>query len=76
MRTLDYHAPIERKILRANENYFISKALRKTIRLHSRMKNLYLKNKADFNQSNNKKEMDYCANLLGKTKKEYFSNWT
>ena len=49
MRALDYHAPIERKILRANENYFISKALRKMIRLHSRMKNFYLKNKADFN---------------------------
>ena len=67
MRTLDYHAPIERKILPANENYFISKALRKTIRLRSRMKKLYLKNKAEINQSNNKKEMDYCANLLGKT---------
>ena len=49
MRTLDYHAPIERKILPANENYFISKALRKTIRLRSRMKKLYLKNKAEIN---------------------------
>ena len=37
-RTLDYHATIKQKILRANENSSMSKALRKTIMLHSRIK--------------------------------------
>ena len=52
LRTRDCHAPIKKKILRANENSFMSKALRKAIMMRSRMKNLYLKNKSDLNWSN------------------------
>ena len=37
------------------------------------MKNLYLKNKTDFNQSNYKKERSFSTNLLRKSKREYFS---
>ena len=51
----------------------MSKALRKAIMMRSRMKNLYLKNKTDLNWSNYKKQRNFCANLLRKTKKEYFS---
>ena len=70
LRTLDCHAPIKKKILRANENSFMSKALRKAIMMRSRMKNLYLKNKTDLNWSNYKTQRNFCTN---KTKKEYFS---
>ena len=49
LRTLDCHAPIKKKILRANENSFMSKALRKAIMMCSRMKKLHLKNKTDLN---------------------------
>ena len=73
LRTLDCHAPIKKKILRANENSFMSKALRKAIMMRSRMKNLYLKNKTDLNWSNYKTQRNFCTNLLRKTKKEYFS---
>ena len=73
LRTRDCHAPIKKKILRANENSFMSKALRKAIMMRSRMKNLYLKNKTDLNWSNYKTQRNFCTNLLRKTKKEYFS---
>ena len=72
LRTLIYHAPIKKKVLRANENSFMSKVLRKAIMMPSRMKNLYLKNKTDLNWSNYKKQRYFCTNLR-KTKKEYFS---
>ena len=49
LRTLDCHAPIKEKILRVNENSFMSQDLRKAIIMHSIMKNLYLKNKTDLN---------------------------
>ena len=42
LRAIDYHAPIKKKVLRANKNFFMSKALCKVIMLHSRMKNLHL----------------------------------
>ena len=72
LRTLDCHAPIKKKILRANENSFMSKALRKAIMMRSRMKNLYLKNKSDLNWSNYKTQRNFCTNLLRKTKKSTF----
>ena len=48
LRKLDYHAPIKKKILRADENSLISKALRKLIMMRSQIKNLYLKIKTNF----------------------------
>ena len=47
-------------LLQANENPFMSKALRKAIMLRSRMTNLYLKNKG------------ISVQKFFKTKKEYF----
>ena len=72
LRTLGYHSPIKKKLLRANENSFISKALRKAIMMRSIMKNSYLKNKTDLNRSNYKKQRNLCTILFRKTKKEYF----
>ena len=57
------------KVLRANENSLMSKALRKAIIARSQIKNLYLKNKTNFYT----KQKDFCINFRHKTKKEYFS---
>ena len=72
LRTLDYPVPIKKKLLRANENSFMSKDLREAIMMCCRMKSLYLKNKTDLNWSNYKKQMNFCINLLRGTKEEYF----
>ena len=49
------------------------KALRKSIMMRSRIKNLYLKNKTDLVWSNYKKQKNFSTYYLRKTKKEYFS---
>ena len=49
------------------------KALRKSIMMRSRIKNLYLKNKTDLVWSNYKKQKNFSTYHLRKTKKEYFS---
>ena len=74
LRTLDKHAPIKKKILRANENAFTNKTLRKAIMIRSNLKNIYLKKRNDTNWTNYKKQRNFCTNLLRNTKKDYFSN--
>ena len=76
LRTLHYHVQIKKKILRANENSFMSKTLCKTIMMPSGMKELYSKNKTDLNWSNYKKQEEFMYNFLRKTKKECFRNST
>ena len=68
------HAPIKKKILRFNNNPFMSKALRKTIMHKSKLKNIYNKKRADVNWANYKKQRNFCVTLLRRTKKEYFQN--
>ena len=72
LRTVDYHAPIKKKILGANENLYIIKDLCKAIMLRSRMKKLNLKNKNGLNWSNCKKQGNFYTNFLRMIKKEYF----
>ena len=50
-------------LLQANENPFMSKALRKAIMLRSRMTNLYLKHKTDLNYSNYEKQRNFCTKV-------------
>ena len=42
--TLDIHAPIMKKILRFNENSFMTKAVRKTVMHKSKLKKMYIIN--------------------------------
>ena len=67
LETLDYHAPIKKKNLWANENSFMNKPLRKALMLRSRESTI------DLNRSNYKKQRNFCTYLFCKTKKEYFS---
>ena len=41
MKTLDEHAPIKQKVVRANDKPYMTKALRKAIMLRSSLKNKY-----------------------------------
>ena len=71
---LHKHAPIKKKILRFNNNPFMSKALRKAIMHKSKLKNIYNKKRADVNWANYQKQRNFCVTLLRRTKKEYFQN--
>ena len=69
---LNKHAPIKKKIMRFNNNPFISKTLRKAIMHRSKLKNIYNKYRTEDNWANYKKQRNFCVNLLRKTKTEYF----
>ena len=71
---LHKHAPIKKKILRFNNNPFMSKALRKAIMHRSKLKNIYNKKRTDVNWANYKKQWNLFVILLWRTKKEYFQN--
>ena len=72
-QTLNKHAPIKTKILRANNAPYMNKELHKAIMTRSRLKNKYLKNPSDGNHALYRKQRNVCVTLLRKAKKEYFS---
>ena len=69
---LHKHAPIKKKILRFNDNPFMTKSLRKAIIHRSKLKNIYNNIKANEDWENYKKQRNFCVNLLRNTKKDYF----
>ena len=66
------YAPIKKKILRFNDNPFMTKALRKAIMHRSKLKNIFHKTRAKEDWNNYKKQRNFCVNLLRNTKKDYF----
>ena len=69
---LNKHVPIKKKIMRFNNNPFMSKALRKAIMHRSKLKNFYNNYRTEDSWANYKKQRNFCVNLLRKTKTEYF----
>ena len=62
----------KKKILRFNDNPFMTKALRKAIMHRSKLKNIFHKTRAKEDWNNYKKQRNFCVNLLRNTKKDYF----
>ena len=62
------------KIVLFNNSPFMTKTLRKTIMHRSRVKNIYIPKRNDKNWENYKKQINFCVELLRKTKTEYFKN--
>ena len=58
--------------MRFNNNPFMSKALRKAIMHRSKLKNIHNNYRTEYNWANYKKQINFCVNLLCKTKTEYF----
>ena len=69
LKELDRHAPLKKKILRHNNNRFMTKEWRKAIMLRSKLRNILNKVKIHFNWQKYKHQRHFCLNLLGKTKK-------
>ena len=74
LKTLDAIAPIKKEKLRFNHNLFMSKTLRKSVMVRSKLKNKYNKNRTEENWGSYKKQRNFCVNLLRKTKKDYFND--
>ena len=72
--SLNKHAPLKRKYLRANHSNFITKELSKAIKQRSKLRNLYLKVRSDENRIRYKKQRNICASLLRKAKRKHFED--
>ena len=62
----------KKKIIRFNDNPFMTKALRKAIMHWSKLKNIFHKTRAKEDWNNYKKQRNFCVNLLRNTKKDCF----
>ena len=60
MDILNKHAPLKQKYIRANDNPFVTKELRKEHMLRSRLRNKYYKDKTDASALAYKKQRNKC----------------
>ena len=74
LEVLDVHAPLKKKIIRANEVPYMTKALRKAIATRSRLENRHYRDKTDETRRAYKKQKNYCSNLYKKERKKYYAN--
>ena len=72
--TLNRHALIKTKYLRANDGPFMTKALRKAMMHRKRLRNKYIKSRTEENLKAFKKQRNFCVKLLGRTKSDYYRN--
>ena len=66
---LNTHAPIKRKLLRANHIPHMRKTLRKAIMKRSKLENKYERKKKSENLISCKKQKNFCSKLYRKSEK-------
>ena len=74
LNVLDKHAPMKRKLLRANHSAYISKPLRKAIMRRSHLEKVYYKNKSEKSFKAYKKQKNFCSRLYKNERKRFFNN--
>ena len=74
IEVLNKHAPIKKKYIRANHAKFVTKSLRKTTMLRSRLRNIFLKDKSLEPKKAYNKQRNICVSMVKKAKKEHFQN--
>jgi len=73
VHTLELHAPLKRKLLRANHAPYVTKVLRKAIMKRSSLETKYFKNRTQESLENYKRQKNYCSRLYKKERKKYFN---
>ena len=71
---LNKHASMKIKYLRANHGKFMRKGLQKAIMKRFRLRNTLLRDRTETSRKENKKQRNFCVNLLKKAKKKNFAN--
>ena len=74
LETLNKIAPVKVRVLRFNNNAFMTNSLRKALILRSRLKNKFNKQRSVESWDNYKKQRNFCVKLLRQTKEKYFSD--
>ena len=68
-KVFDINAPIKKRYIRKNQGPFMNKTLQKAVMTRSRLRNKFLKNETQSNETAYKKQRNYCASLFRKEKK-------
>ena len=71
---MNIHAPLKKKVVRANEVPYMTKALRKAIANRSRLENRYYHDKTDESKIAYNKQNNYCSRLYKKVRKKFYTN--
>ena len=74
MTTLNWYAPMKKKIIRGNNAPFMNKTLSKEFMHRSKLRNNYYKNPTEENNDLYKKQRNYCVCLLKREKRNYYNN--
>ena len=74
MNSWNVHAPIKMKVARANNAPFMNRTLSKAFMHRSKLKNKCHKSPTEENKSIYKKYRNFCAGLLKKEKKKFYTN--
>ena len=74
MRLLDHHAPLKKKVLRANNAPFITKKLRKAIMKMFQLEKMCLKTLSENFLKAYRKQKNYVSRLYKKERKIFFNS--
>ena len=71
---LNKHAPLKKKLLRANHAPYITKTLRKAIMRRSQLETKYLKTKTQTDLKLYKKHKNFCSKLYKRERRKYYES--
>ena len=71
---LTKHAPLKKKIVRANHSPYMTKCLRKAIMKRSELESKYFKKSTAKNKLKYRKQRNFCSKLYKKEMKKYYNN--
>ena len=74
INTLNNHAPSKINYTRGNHLPVMNKELSKAIMNQTRLGNVYLRKRSDENSKKYSRQWNYCASLLRRTKRKYYSS--
>ena len=74
LSVLNNHAPVKKKVVRANHMPYMTKQHRKAIMKRSALENKYYKSKSLEDKQAYKKQRNYCNRLYKREKRNYFNN--
>ena len=67
------HAPIKKKVIRANQKPYVTKDMRKAIMIRSQLENKFYEYRTEEYRRGLKKQKNYCNRLYKRERKNYYS---
>ena len=74
LKVLGKHAPVKKKVVRANHANYISKPLRKAIMKRSYLEKVYFTKQTTQSLERYKKQKIFCSRLYKKERKNFFNS--